>query len=56
MGNPYANRNVRFGPLGAIVPGYRADLVAFRSNFEVINTWVGGRSYGGQRGEPALIT
>ena len=29
--------------LGAIAPGYRADLVAFSSNFEVINTWVGGR-------------
>jgi N-acetylglucosamine-6-phosphate deacetylase len=42
--------------LGAIVPSYRADLVAFRSNFEVINTWVGGRSLGGQRGEPAHIT
>jgi N-acetylglucosamine-6-phosphate deacetylase len=42
--------------LGAIIPGYRADLVAFRSNFEVINTWVGGRSLGGQRGEPAHIT
>ena len=23
-------------------PGYRADLVAFNSNFDVINTWVGG--------------
>jgi N-acetylglucosamine-6-phosphate deacetylase len=42
--------------LGAIAPGYRADLVAFSSNFEVINTWVGGRGLGGQRGEPAHIT
>ena len=33
--------------LGAIAPGYRADLVAFNSNFEVINTWVGGRGLGG---------
>lgn len=33
--------------LGAIAPGYRADLVAFSSNFEVINTWVGGRGLGG---------
>jgi N-acetylglucosamine-6-phosphate deacetylase len=29
--------------LGAIAPGYRADLVAFDSKFEVIETWVGGR-------------
>jgi N-acetylglucosamine-6-phosphate deacetylase len=29
--------------LGAIAPGYRADLVAFSSKFEVIETWVGGR-------------
>ena len=29
--------------LGAIVPGYRADLVAFSSKFEVIQTWVSGR-------------
>ena len=42
--------------LGAIAPGYRADLVAFSSNFEIINTWVGGRGLGGQRGEPAHIT
>ena len=38
--------------LGAIAPGYRADLVAFNSNFDVINTWVGGRGLGGQRGGP----
>ena len=29
--------------LGAIAPGYRADLVAFSSKFEVIQTWVSGR-------------
>ena len=30
--------------LGSIAPGYRADLVAFDSRFEVIETWVAGRS------------
>jgi N-acetylglucosamine-6-phosphate deacetylase len=30
--------------LGAIAPGFRADLVAFNGNFEVIETWVAGRS------------
>ena len=29
--------------LGAIAPGYRADLVAFSSRFEVIETWVAGQ-------------
>ena len=29
--------------LGLIAPGYRADLVAFNSRFEVIETWVAGR-------------
>lgn len=33
--------------LGAIAPGYRADLVAFHSNFEVIDTWVAGTSLAG---------
>lgn len=30
--------------LGSIAPGYRADLVAFTSRFDVIETWVAGRS------------
>jgi N-acetylglucosamine-6-phosphate deacetylase len=30
--------------LGTIAPGYRADLVAFTDRFEVIETWIGGRS------------
>ena len=29
--------------LGAIAPGYRADLIAFSSKFEVIETWVAGK-------------
>ncbi len=29
--------------LGAIAPGYRADLTAFGSKFEVIETWVAGQ-------------
>ena len=35
--------------LGSIAPGYRADLVAFNGEFEVIETWVAGQSCrGGQ--------
>jgi len=30
--------------LGSIAPGYRADFVAFNGRFEVIETWVAGRS------------
>lgn len=29
---------------GLIAPGYRADLVAFNANFEVIQTWVAGKT------------
>jgi len=32
--------------LGSIAPGYRADLVAFNSKFEVVETWVAGRPSG----------
>ena len=32
--------------LGSIAPGYRADLVAFNSKFEIIDTWVAGSSQG----------
>jgi N-acetylglucosamine-6-phosphate deacetylase len=35
--------------LGSIAPGYRADLVAFSSKFEIIETWIAGQSsQGGQ--------
>lgn len=32
--------------LGLIAPGYRADLVAFNENFEVVGTWVAGQNVG----------
>ncbi len=35
--------------LGSIAPGYRADLVAFSSKFEIIETWIAGRSSQGGR-------
>jgi N-acetylglucosamine-6-phosphate deacetylase len=34
--------------LGLIAPGYRADLVAFNSKFEIIDTWVAGLTEGAQ--------
>jgi len=37
--------------LGSIAPGYRADLVAFNSKFEVVETWVGGRRLANGEGE-----
>jgi N-acetylglucosamine-6-phosphate deacetylase len=39
--------------LGRIAPGYRADLVAFNPNFEVVDTWIGGV---GSRGEASAIS
>ena len=35
--------------LGMIAPGYRADLVAFKANFEVVDTWLAGQSSGARR-------
>ena len=37
--------------LGRIAPGYRADLVAFNPNFEVVGTWIGGVSSTGEASE-----
>jgi N-acetylglucosamine-6-phosphate deacetylase len=37
--------------LGRIVPGYRADLVAFNPNFEVVGTWIGGVGSMGEASE-----
>ena len=34
--------------LGLIASGYRADLVAFNPNFEVVGTWVAGENFGGE--------
>jgi N-acetylglucosamine-6-phosphate deacetylase len=39
--------------LGRIAPGYRADLVAFNPNFEVVDTWIGGV---GSMGEASAIS
>jgi N-acetylglucosamine-6-phosphate deacetylase len=36
--------------LGRIAPGYRADLVAFTPQFDVVGTWIGGD---GSMGQPA---
>src|SRR5882724_5842500 len=37
--------------LGRIAPGYRADLVAFNPNFEVVGTWIGGVGSTGEASE-----
>jgi N-acetylglucosamine-6-phosphate deacetylase len=37
--------------LGKIAPGYRADLVAFNPNFEVVGTWIGGIGSMGEASE-----
>src|SRR5246500_5352412 len=37
--------------LGQIAPGYRADLVAFNPNFEVVGTWISGVSSTGEASE-----
>jgi N-acetylglucosamine-6-phosphate deacetylase len=37
--------------LGKIAPGYRADLVAFNPNFEVVGTWIGGVGSMGEASE-----
>jgi N-acetylglucosamine-6-phosphate deacetylase len=34
--------------LGSVAPGYRADLVAFNSKFEIIDAWVAGFTQGAQ--------
>jgi N-acetylglucosamine-6-phosphate deacetylase len=39
--------------LGLIAPGYRADLVAFNPNFEIIGVWVAGQNFGARRGPGA---
>jgi N-acetylglucosamine-6-phosphate deacetylase len=41
------------GELGRIAPGYRADLVAFNANFDVVGTWIGGV---GSIGEPIGVS
>jgi N-acetylglucosamine-6-phosphate deacetylase len=37
--------------LGRIAPGYRADLVAFNADFEVVGTWIGGVGSMGEASE-----
>jgi N-acetylglucosamine-6-phosphate deacetylase len=39
--------------LGRIAPGYRADLVAFNPDFEVVGTWIGGVGSMGEASEPS---
>jgi N-acetylglucosamine-6-phosphate deacetylase len=37
--------------LGRIAPGYRADLVAFNPDFEIVGTWIGGVGSMGEASE-----
>ena len=37
--------------LGSIAPGYRADLVAFNSKFEIIESWIAGSALPSQQAE-----
>ncbi|MBR0773646.1 N-acetylglucosamine-6-phosphate deacetylase [Bradyrhizobium diazoefficiens] len=39
--------------LGRIAPGYRADLVAFTAQFDVVGTWIGGAGSIGPPSRPA---
>jgi N-acetylglucosamine-6-phosphate deacetylase len=39
--------------LGRIAPGYRADLVAFNPDFEVVGTWIGGVGLMDEASEPS---
>jgi N-acetylglucosamine-6-phosphate deacetylase len=39
--------------LGRIAPGYRADLVAFSPDFEVVGTWIGGVGSIDEASEPS---
>ena len=48
---PAAISRVWTPSLAVIAPGYRADLVAFNTNFEVVGTWIGGVGSMGEASE-----